>query len=82
MLLRLRQICAHPSLITEGGEAFIVPGEADETTADYGELARAQRIMGVDFVIRMKTKFKQIVLDRIAAEKAVSLIAIFPMYIS
>ncbi|KAJ3559162.1 hypothetical protein NM688_g505 [Phlebia brevispora] len=69
LLLRLRQICAHPSLITESGEAFVRPGEPEETDGAYAELVRAQRIMGLDFVLRMKDKFKRVTLERMQAEK-------------
>lgn len=36
------------------------------------ELARAEKLLGKDFVKRMKDKFRKAMLDRIAAEKAVS----------
>ncbi|EKM56552.1 uncharacterized protein PHACADRAFT_207772 [Phanerochaete carnosa HHB-10118-sp] len=69
LLLRLRQICSHPSLIQEEGVAFVA-NDDEETGAKYTELVRAERIMGAEFVSRMQAKFKQAMLDRMAAEKA------------
>lgn len=71
LLLRLRQVCAHPCLITESGAAFISPGEVEDTNGIYAELARAQRSMGLDFVVNMKEKFKGLALERMQAENAV-----------
>lgn len=71
LLLRLRQICSHPSLIQEEGVAFIAD-DNEEAGAKHTELVRAERILGVEFVRRMRAKYKQVMLDRIAAEKAVS----------
>ena len=71
MLLRLRQICAHASLITEAGISRALPGEAEESNDRETELGRAQLEMGIDFVLRMKQKFKEVFLERIAAEKEV-----------
>ncbi|KAG6850029.1 hypothetical protein H0H93_002233 [Arthromyces matolae] len=69
LLLRLRQICSHPSLIQEGGEAFISPDEADEAGEVGKELARARRLVSGEFVEKMKTKFKTTALQRMEAEK-------------
>ena len=68
LLLRLRQVCAHPSLIQEEGVASIDEHQADTKNTD---LARAERVVGLEFVRRMQAKFRQIMLARIAAEKAV-----------
>jgi SNF2 family DNA or RNA helicase len=76
LLLRLRQICSHPSLIQEGGAAFISAEEADGDDAAPGssrELARARQLVSPEFVTKMKAKFKAAALQRIAAEKEVSL---------
>lgn len=67
-LLRLRQICAHPILIQEqgDGDGFV---HADEEGGDHNsELARAARLVSMDFVSRMKQKFKDIAAERMAAE--------------
>ncbi|KAJ3514867.1 hypothetical protein NLJ89_g2121 [Agrocybe chaxingu] len=72
LLLRLRQVCSHPSLIQEDGRAFVGPGEAGEESVHAEpatELTRARNFVGPDFVKRMKDKFKQEALERLAAEK-------------
>ncbi|KAI0047735.1 hypothetical protein FA95DRAFT_1605864 [Auriscalpium vulgare] len=71
MLLRLRQICSHASLIQENGKAFIVLDEDDEgLSVEAGtELARARKLVSDNFVANMKHKRKQFALQRIAAEK-------------
>ncbi|KIP09902.1 hypothetical protein PHLGIDRAFT_101971 [Phlebiopsis gigantea 11061_1 CR5-6] len=73
LLLRLRQVCSHPSLIQEEGEeegvAYVDPGQEDISQKTV-ELARAERLLGLEFVQRMQAKFRQITLERIAAEKA------------
>lgn len=71
LLLRLRQICSHPSLIQEDGVTYIDSGN-QEAGEKHTELVRAERLMGNDFVQRITAKFKQVMLDRMAAEKAVS----------
>lgn len=74
MLLRLRQLCSHPSLIQEDGVAFVGP---DEYTVSNGgqekhaELMRAAKLVSQDFVERMKAKLKEVVLERMAAEEEV-----------
>jgi len=71
LLLRLRQLCSHPCLIQEGGDAFLCPGE--DTSVKYTvqtELDRATILAGKEFVNNMKTKFKEVVLQRMVAEKA------------
>lgn len=72
MLLRLRQICSHPSLIQEAGVAYIDTNDR-EKAAKPSELARAERVLGTDCVQRMKTKLREVMLEQIAAEKAVRL---------
>uniref|UniRef100_A0A8H8CFK2 Uncharacterized protein n=1 Tax=Psilocybe cubensis TaxID=181762 RepID=A0A8H8CFK2_PSICU len=69
LLLRLRQICSHPSLIQEGGEAFVPPEEAHVKPELSTELTRAARLVSPEFVAKMKERFLQHALDRIAAEK-------------
>ena len=50
--------------------------DASQKNAD---LARAERILGLGFVERMQAKFRQVMLDRIAAEKAVRLFTCSPL---
>lgn len=77
LLLRLRQLCSHPSLIQEGGTAFVGADEATDGPHDkHSELTRAAQLVSMEFVEKMKFKFKQIVLERMAAEKEVCSIAI------
>jgi SNF2 family DNA or RNA helicase len=77
LLLRLRQICSHASLITEEGIAYVQPHEADD---DFkiefaNELTRARRLVSDDFVTKMKEKFKREASARIEAERAVGVVA-------
>ncbi|KAJ3900622.1 SNF2 family N-terminal domain-containing protein [Lentinula edodes] len=66
LLLRLRQCCAHPSLIQEDGVAFVAPDELD----DAGRvLKRARELVSEEFVTKLKTKFREAVLERMRAEK-------------
>ncbi|KAJ3936205.1 MAG: SNF2 superfamily protein [Lentinula lateritia] len=66
LLLRLRQCCAHPSLIQEEGVAFVAPDELD----DAGRvLKRARELVSEEFVTKLKTKFREAVLERMRAEK-------------
>ncbi|TCD64091.1 hypothetical protein EIP91_004563 [Steccherinum ochraceum] len=70
MLLRLRQLCSHPSLIQEDGVAYVGADEAMDGPHDkHSELTRAAQAVSGEFVEKMKSKFKQIVLERMAAEK-------------
>jgi SNF2 family DNA or RNA helicase len=73
LLLRLRQICSHPSLVAEDADAYAQPHEADE---DFriefaNELTRAARLVSEDFVAKMKARFYREALARIEAEKSV-----------
>lgn len=72
LLLRLRQICSHPSLIQEDGVAFVRPDEAHVKPEFATELTRARRLVSSEFVDKMVTKFKQQALTRMQAEKQVS----------
>lgn len=71
LLLRLRQVCSHPSLIQENALAYIRPGEEAVTSNRNAELLRAVEIAGSGFVERVRDKFREIALSRMAAEKAV-----------
>lgn len=72
LLLRLRQVCSHPALIQEDGVALVGPEGSDESaTADInGDLNRAETLVGMEFVKKMKHKLKELTLRRIEAEKA------------
>ncbi|KAJ7275100.1 SNF2 superfamily protein [Mycena rebaudengoi] len=69
LLLRLRQLCSHPSLIQENGVSFLAPDEADEPEEHRDELSRARAVISSEFVKQMKEKFKDRALKRIQAEK-------------
>ncbi|KAF8633893.1 hypothetical protein AX15_001196 [Amanita polypyramis BW_CC] len=72
LLLRLRQICSHPSLITEDGNAFVMPGETDKMHSNQGkcdDLARACKLVSPEFVEKMKIKLREAALFRVKAEK-------------
>ena len=73
LLLRLRQICSHPSLIAEDGHADVLHHESDEDfrVEFANELTRARRLVSDEFVSKMKEKFKREALARIEAEKEV-----------
>jgi hypothetical protein len=76
LLLRLRQICAHPSLIQEDGVSYIAPDELDDEDRRPDareELARARQLVSPEFVTKIKETLKQQALLRIAAEKMVRL---------
>ena len=71
MLLRLRQICSHTSLITEE-EDVIVDDDIENTTEENrDEVIHAQTVVGREFVTKLKTKLKEIWLGRMKAEKEV-----------
>lgn len=72
LLLRLRQICSHPSLIQEDGAAYMAPDEVDDGNAEVcTELTRARKLVSSEFVSKMKAKLKASALERMAAEKEV-----------
>lgn len=69
MLLRLRQVCSHTSLITED-EDVIIDDELETAPANKrDELIHVQTVIGRDFVTKLKQKLKDSALERIAAEK-------------
>ena len=75
LLLRLRQICSHPSLIQEDGVAFVHPDDVDSSKAELAtELSRARRLVSHEFVTKMKEKFREMTLKRMAAEKEVCVV--------
>ncbi|KZV76703.1 hypothetical protein PENSPDRAFT_646154 [Peniophora sp. CONT] len=71
MILRLRQICSHPSLIQEGKAAAMIIGDGDDDLSQDSkdELSRAQELLGVNFVAKIKDQRLQIAKQRIEAEK-------------
>ncbi|KDR76486.1 hypothetical protein GALMADRAFT_246858 [Galerina marginata CBS 339.88] len=69
LLLRLRQICSHPSLIQEDGVAFVHPDEAKVKPEFATEMTRARRLVSPEFVIKLKEKFLQDARTRMEAEK-------------
>lgn len=71
LLLRLRQICSHTSLITEL-DGVIADEDYDKTNESHAEqLARAESLVSRDFVLKMQTKFKELAIQRIEAEQQV-----------
>jgi hypothetical protein len=72
LLLRLRQVCSHASLIQEDCSAFTHADDMNLKPDLAKEVTRARRVVSSDFVDRMKAKFKQTALYRIEAEKNVS----------
>ncbi|KDQ60258.1 hypothetical protein JAAARDRAFT_205244 [Jaapia argillacea MUCL 33604] len=72
LLLRLRQICSHPSLIYEEGDGYINPDGSDDRSSLEARmvLTRASQLVGGDFVLKMKAKLKESALRRMDAEKA------------
>lgn len=67
MLLRLRQICNHPALISEReGD----PEAAGRTRAE-AEVARAVKSCGAEFVAKVKTKIRDLETERMEAELTV-----------
>ena len=72
LLLRLRQICSHPSLIQEDGVAFVHPDEAHVKPEFATELTRARRLVSPEFVTKMKEKFERQALVRMEMEKQAS----------
>ncbi|KAJ7054353.1 hypothetical protein C8F01DRAFT_1259637 [Mycena amicta] len=69
LLLRLRQLCSHLALIQENGGHFLAPDEEDEPFEFKDVLARARKEVSSEFVKKMKDKYKDLALRRIAAEK-------------
>ncbi|CCM00776.1 uncharacterized protein FIBRA_02818 [Fibroporia radiculosa] len=70
LLLRLRQVCSHPSLIQEGGSAFISATDLNDRKHDKRyELSRAVQLVSPEFVQKMQDKMAQIMAQRMEAEK-------------
>lgn len=67
-------MCSHPCLIQEDGGAFIAADEFDDESAkpeNCEELSRARRLLGPEFVSKVKENFRQAALARMAVEKEV-----------
>ena len=60
VLLRLRQICSHPSLIQEGGVTFVDPNEAYVNPEFATELTRACRLVSSEFVDKLKRNLRRL----------------------
>ena len=60
LLLRLRQICSHPSLIQEGGVTFVDPNEAHVNPEFATELTRACRLVSSEFVDKLKRNLRRL----------------------
>ena len=74
MLLRLRQICSHTSLITEEENVIIDDGADNTCDAKHKDDAvRAETLLGREFVVKIKEKLLKSARDRMAAEKDVSM---------
>ncbi|TFK67589.1 hypothetical protein BDN72DRAFT_898843 [Pluteus cervinus] len=69
LLLRLRQICSHPSLIQEEGGLIHTEGEKPDAESVSNELARAKRLVSAAFVKKVQEKLKETMLARVEAEK-------------
>lgn len=76
LLLRLRQVCSHASLIQEDCSAFTHVDDVNLKPDLAKEVTRARRVVSSDFVDRMKAKFKQAALYRIEAENNVGFFSI------
>ena len=72
LLLRLRQICSHPSLMQDEGVAFVHPDEVDSSKPELAtELSCASRLVLPESVTKMKAKFREMPPKRMATEKEV-----------
>lgn len=67
LLLRLRQICNHPALITERGEDFDAVGR----TRAEAEVERAVKSFGAGFVAKVREKIRDLETERMEAELTV-----------
>lgn len=75
LLLRLRQICSHPCLIQEEASAFVAVEDVDHSRPEIASvLTKAAKLVSPEFVEEMKKKLKDVMLQRIAAEKKVRII--------
>ena len=71
LLLRLRQICTHTSLITEQ-DGVIIDDELENMDEDKrDDVIKAHSELGREFVDKLKKKLRDIALERMAAEKKV-----------
>ena len=62
----------HPTLITEDGRAYLLPGEQRKDNEDKkDELARARTLVSPQFVEKMQNKLKDAAAARLKAEKEV-----------
>lgn len=73
LLLRLRQICNHPALISEREERLEAAGR---TRAD-AEVERATKSLGVEFVAKVRVKIRDLETERMEIELTVGELALF-----
>ncbi|KAI0742470.1 SNF2 family N-terminal domain-containing protein [Daedaleopsis nitida] len=57
LILRLRQVCTHPYLVLSETDGFADPTLLLTATADDKEAVRATKLMGANWVARIKQKF-------------------------
>ena len=70
LLLRLRQICNHPVLITDDNTEH-TDSLLDEANVVSSEYDRALRLVGPEFVAKMNAKLMRLATERMEAEKRV-----------
>ena len=58
-------------MVQENGFAYIRPGEETDNNDKNAELLRAVEACGVNFVERVRNKYRDIALNHMAAEKTV-----------
>jgi len=73
LLLRLRQICNHPALISEREEDV----EAAGRSRAEAEVARAMKSCGAGFVAKVRTKIQDLETERMEAELTVRELGFF-----
>lgn len=71
MLLRLRQVCSHTSLIAEDHGVIADEDLNDAKPEARDELIRAQMSLSREFVVKIKETLRKKAMQRIAAEKEV-----------
>ena len=67
LLLRLRQICNHPALISKGEE----DPEATGRTRAEAEVERAMKSFGAGFVAKVRAKIRDLETERMEVELTV-----------
>ncbi len=77
MLLRLRQVCSHTSLITEvdSENIIIADDDGDNQISKKEGVFHVQTLLGREFVEKLKQKLKDITFERMEAERKVRLLS-------